>query len=167
MYALLQINSTMVAPIFPIAIAIRSSNTYEERGLGIFRKERDLDELHGVTYLTQHIRNQLSFDLWYIFLGTFLICIAESSKIMDANDPAFNVFAIMFETTSAYGNVGLSLGHPSVLTSLCGQFAVFSKVVICAMMLRGRHRGLPYAIDRAIMLPGEYNEEGQERETSK
>lgn len=23
------------------------------------------------------------------------------------------------------------------------------------MMIRGRHRGLPYALDRAIMLPGE------------
>lgn len=23
------------------------------------------------------------------------------------------------------------------------------------MMIRGRHRGLPYALDRAVMLPGE------------
>ena len=51
------------------------------------------------------------------------------------------------------GNVGLSLGHPAVITSLCGQFTPFSKLVICAMMIRGRHRALPYAIDRAIMLP--------------
>jgi hypothetical protein len=53
------------------------------------------------------------------------------------------------------GNVGLSLGHPSVMTSLCGQFSTFAKLVICAMMIRGRHRGLPYALDRAVMLPGE------------
>jgi len=32
-------------------------------------------------------------------------------------------------------------------------FGVFGKVVICFMMIRGRHRGLPYALDRAIMLP--------------
>lgn len=56
------------------------------------------------------------------------------------------------------GNVGLSLGHPSVMTSLCGQFGVFGKLVICAMMIRGRHRGLPNAIDRAIMLPDEAND---------
>lgn len=59
------------------------------------------------------------------------------------------------------GNVGLSLGHPDVLTSLCGQFTTFGKLVICAMMIRGRHRGLPYALDRAISLPGqaEHDEE--------
>ena len=56
---------------------------------------------------------------------------------------------------SAYGNVGLSFGHPSNLTSLSGHFTVFGKVVICAMMLRGRHRGLPYALDRAITLPSD------------
>lgn len=145
----------MYIAIFPIAISIRASNTYEEKSLGLYEKDRNLDEDRGVTYLAQHVRNQLSFDLWYIFLGSFLICIAEANRIMDQADPAFNVFAILFEVTSAYGNVGLSLGHPDVLTSLCGKFTVFSKVVICAMMLRGRHRGLPYAIDRAITLPGD------------
>lgn len=54
------------------------------------------------------------------------------------------------------GNVGLSLGYPTVLTSLCGLFGTFSKVIICLTMIRGRHRGLPYALDRAIMLPGEH-----------
>ena len=34
-----------------------------------------------------------------------------------------------------------------------GEFNVISKLVIIAMMIRGRHRGLPYTIDRAIMLP--------------
>lgn len=41
------------------------------------------------------------------------------------------------------------------MTSLCGQFTTFAKLVICAMMIRGRHRGLPYAVDRAVMLPSE------------
>jgi Trk-type K+ transport system membrane component len=35
-------------------------------------------------------------------------------------------------------------------------FGTFGKVVICLMMIRGRHRGLPYALDRAIMLPDEH-----------
>jgi Trk-type K+ transport system membrane component len=30
-----------------------------------------------------------------------------------------------------------------------------SKLILCAVMLRGRHRGLPLAIDRAIMLKSE------------
>jgi len=57
------------------------------------------------------------------------------------------------------GNVGLSLGHPSVNTSLSGKFTTFSKVVMCFIMIRGRHRSLPYAVDRAIMLPSEGIEE--------
>lgn len=41
------------------------------------------------------------------------------------------------------------------MTSLSGMFSTFGKLVICAMMIRGRHRGLPYMLDRAIMLPDE------------
>jgi len=71
------------------------------------------------------------------------------------------VWSIFFEVVSAYGNVGLSLGHPTNLTSLCGHFNVFSKLIICAMMIRGRHRGLPYALDRAITLPNERREDNK------
>jgi Trk-type K+ transport system membrane component len=71
------------------------------------------------------------------------------------------VWSVFFEVVSAYGNVGLSLGHPMNLTSLCGHFNVFSKLIICAMMIRGRHRGLPYALDRAITLPNERSEDNK------
>jgi potassium uptake Trk family protein len=145
----------MYVSILPIAISIRASNTYEERTLGIYDREADLDESDGRSYIMTHVRNQLSFDLWYIFLGTFIICIAEAEKITDTSEPAFAVFPVFFEVVSAYANVGLSLGHPAVTTSLAGQFKVISKLVICAMMIRGRHRGLPYALDKAITLPSE------------
>lgn len=59
------------------------------------------------------------------------------------------------------GNVGLSLGYPTVNTSLSGEFTIFSKLVICFLMIRGRHRGLPYKLDRAIALPGEDPEDFQ------
>lgn len=54
------------------------------------------------------------------------------------------------------GNVGLSLGYPGINASLSTEFSTFGKLVICAMMIRGRHRGLPYTLDRAIMLPDEH-----------
>ena len=57
-------------------------------------------------------------------------------------------------------NVGLSLGYPTASTSLSGQFTIFSKLVICFMMIRGRHRGLPYKLDRAVVLPSERDDEG-------
>jgi Cation transport protein len=40
--------------------------------------------------------------------------------------------------------------------SLSGAFRPLSKLIICFVMLRGRHRGLPVAIDRAVMLPLEF-----------
>ncbi|KAF5237990.1 hypothetical protein FAUST_5796 [Fusarium austroamericanum] len=149
----------MYIAVFPIAISIRASNAYEEKSLGLWDHEESLNEQNGKSYLLTHMKNQLGFDLWYIFLGTFCICIAEQTRIADVKDPAFSVFSILFEVTSAYGNVGLSLGYPTVSFSLCGMFGVFGKVVICFMMIRGRHRGLPYALDRAIMLPSSQSPE--------
>jgi Trk-type K+ transport system membrane component len=77
----------MYISIFPIAISIRASNTYEERALGVYEHESPLDESDGRSYVMTHIRNQLSFDLWYVFLGTFFICIAESARIADVGEP--------------------------------------------------------------------------------
>lgn len=145
----------MYIAIYPIAISIRASNTYEERSLGLYEEEGKPNENNGKDYILTHMRNQLSFDLWFIFLGVFCICIAEARRIVDDSIPSFTIWTVLFEVTSAYGNVGLSLGYPTVATSLSGLFGTFSKLVICAMMIRGRHRGLPYALDRAIVLPDE------------
>ncbi|CAG8082939.1 unnamed protein product [Penicillium salamii] len=149
----------MYIAIFPIAISTRASNVYEERTLGVYTTDGNMDEHNGRSYIINHIQNQLTFDLWYIFLGSFCICVAEAGKIADTSIPAFSVFSVLFEVVSAYGNVGLSLGYPTVSTSLSGKFTVFSKLVVCVMMIRGRHRGLPYKLDRAIVLPGERIEE--------
>ncbi|PHH59448.1 hypothetical protein CDD81_3178 [Ophiocordyceps australis] len=147
----------MYIAVFPIAMSIRSSNTYEEKSLGVYEPVASVDdESDDRAYHLSHIRNQLSFDLWYIFLGIFCICIAEADRIADREEWAFSVWTVFFEVTSAYGNVGLSLGYPTVATSLSGELNTFSKLIICAMMIRGRHRGLPYSLDRAIMLPNEH-----------
>lgn len=37
-----------------------------------------------------------------------------------------------------------------------GTWSTLSKLVVCAVMIRGRHRGLPVAIDRAVMLPRDF-----------
>jgi len=65
------------------------------------------------------------------------------------------LFAVLFEVVSAYGTVGLSLGYPNIDASFSAEFRVISKLVIIAMQIRGRHRGLPYALDKAILLPSE------------
>jgi hypothetical protein len=46
--------------------------------------------------------------------------------------------------------------------SFSGAFRPLSKLIMCVVMLRGRHRGLPVAIDRAVMLPAEFRKDDQE-----
>jgi hypothetical protein len=41
--------------------------------------------------------------------------------------------------------------------------STFSKLVICIVMLRGRHRGLPVALDRAIVFPTEFMRKASEK----
>ncbi|KAK6202928.1 high-affinity potassium uptake transporter [Scheffersomyces amazonensis] len=147
----------MYISVLPLAISIRRTNVYEEQSLGVYLKDEvnnvqeDLEKT-PTTFIGAHLRNQLSFDLWFIFLGLFVICIAEGGKLNNGNIN-FTVFTILFEIISAYGTVGLSLGYPGINASLSAEFSTLSKLVIIAMMIRGRHRGLPYALDRAIMLP--------------
>jgi hypothetical protein len=147
----------MYISVFPIAISMRRTNVYEERSLGVYStaEEDEEDENLNRSYIGAHLRKQLSFDLWFIFVGLFIIAIAEGQRIADTNQPAFDLFACLFEIVSAYGTVGLSLGYPNIDASFSAEFTVVSKLVICAMMIRGRHRGLPYELDRAILLPSE------------
>ena len=145
----------MYISVLPLAISIRRTNVYEEQSLGVYLRDENHEEANDDSpqnFVGAHLRNQLSFDLWFIFLGLFIICIAEGGKL-DNDDFRFSVFSVLFEVISAYGTVGMSLGYPDVNTSLSGKFTTLSKLVIIAMMIRGRHRGLPYSLDRAIMLP--------------
>ena len=153
----------MYFSVYPLLISLRTTNIYEERSVGLDAEEYEAedaaqnkkkrqgtgDRLHG-----RHIRNQLAYDLWWIALAWALICIIEEPQL-NANAPGFDIFAILFETCSAYGNVGLSLGVPYAYYSLSGQFHALSKLVLIPVMLRGRHRILPLAIDRSIILPGQ------------
>ena len=146
----------MYISVFPIAISVRRTNVYEEKSLGIYGSSSDeAEDVQEPSYVGAHLRRQLSFDLWYIALGLFIIAIVEGDHLANTNDYAFTLFSVIFEIVSAYGTVGLSLGYPNVDTSFSGQFRVISKLVIIAMQIRGRHRGLPYELDRAIMLPSD------------
>ncbi|KAJ8610135.1 hypothetical protein MRB53_038742 [Persea americana] len=153
----------MYISVLPIAISVRRTNVYEEKSLGIWGGEEQAD-MENPSYVGQHLRRQLSFDLWYIFFGFFIITIVEGTRLAAMDDPAFNMFSVLFEIVSAYGTVGLSLGYPTINASFSAEFHTLSKLVIVAMMIRGRHRGLPYALDRAILLPSEkqYEKEAED-----
>lgn len=149
----------MYIGVYPIAISIRRTNVYEEQSLGMYQTKKNDDDddedqsnSSPMSFVGNHLRRQLSFDLWFVGLGFFLLAIAEGDKIKKGE---FDMFAILFELISAYGTVGLSLGVMGVDASLCSQFSVWGKLIIIAMEIRGRHRGLPYGLDRAVILPSE------------
>jgi Trk-type K+ transport system membrane component len=145
----------MYISVFPIAISMRRTNVYEEKSLGIYGSPGDNDNAQEPSYVGAHLRKQLSFDLWFIFLGLFIIAIVEGKRLENSNEYAFTIFSVLFEIVSAYGTVGLSLGYPTINASFSAEFKVISKLVIIAMQIRGRHRGLPYELDRAVLLPSE------------
>nr|ODN98734.1 potassium ion transporter [Cryptococcus depauperatus CBS 7855] len=156
----------MYISVYPIALSVRATNVYEEKSLGLYGEDYDSDELsedtrgaHAVAkYIGFHARRQLAFDIWWLAFALWLVCIIERAHI-DNDSEWFNIFNIIFELVSAYGTVGLTVGLPYDNFSYCGAFRKLSKLVVIIVMLRGRHRGLPVAIDRAVMLPKDFQTE--------
>ena len=168
----------MYISVYPVVITIRNSNVYEERSLGIYGNDPQKEQVEGVKmtmfgrirrsmtsqtarkesreyFVRQQLRGQLAHDSWWLVLAVLFIMITETGQF--ERDPvSYSVFNVIFEVVSAYGCVGISVGLPNVAYSFCGGWHVLSKLILCAVMIRGRHRGLPVAIDRAVLLPGEH-----------
>jgi len=168
----------MYISVYPVVITMRNSNVYEERSLGIYaddpaEKQEDNDLELGTLgrlrrtvtgfnrpsetrnyFIRQQVRGQLAHDLSWLAIAVLLIVCIENSSF--ERDPVtFSVFNVIFEVVSGYGCVGISTGVPWAAYSFSGAWHVVSKLILCAVMIRGRHRGLPVAIDRAVLLPGE------------
>lgn len=107
-----------------------------------------------ISFISQQIQGQLAHDIWWLVLAVLVITTIETSHFM-ADPVVFSVFNIIFEVVSAYGTVGISVGIPTAAYSFSGAWRTGSKLVLCLVMLRGRHRGLPVALDHAVRLPGE------------
>jgi len=75
------------------------------------------------------------------------------SLALSSSPHLFSLSFFLYGADNTSGTVGLSLGYPGINASLSGTFSTFSKLVIVAMEIRGRHRGLPYDVDRAVLLP--------------
>lgn len=109
----------MYISVFPIAMSIRASNTYEERSLGVYHPDQqDPDGQRGsAAYLISHMQNQLSFDLWYIFLGIFCIAISESDRIMDGKEPVSLRLVALSMDVSSHADPRPSISSPSSLSA--------------------------------------------------
>lgn len=65
------------------------TNTYEESSLGIYEDTEHNDSVNedeGGSYLKVHVRKQFAFDLWFVFLGVFIILISEGDNIASHKD---------------------------------------------------------------------------------
>ncbi|KAJ5676582.1 uncharacterized protein N7477_002215 [Penicillium maclennaniae] len=169
----------MYVSAYPVLVTIRNTNVYEERSLGIYAHDDSPDspdrpargnvfldivrhhmgrptfsERSRSYFVHEQLRSQLSHDIWWIAVAVLFIAIAESDHYSE-QPVAFATFNIVFEVVSAYGCVGFSVGYPGKNYSFCGAWHTISKLILAAVALRGRHRGLPVAIDKAIMLPSE------------
>ncbi|ROV95921.1 hypothetical protein VSDG_05120 [Cytospora chrysosperma] len=122
-------------------------------GVGAQPRWKDEPESR-ISFISQQVQGQLAHDIWWLVLAVLVISTIETSHFL--GDPAtYSVFNIIFEIVSAYGTVGISVGLPNEAYSFSGGWHTASKIVLCLVMLRGRHRGLPVALDRAVRLPGE------------
>lgn len=116
-----------------------------------------------ISFISQQIHGQLAHDIWWLVLAVLVIAMIETSHFM--GDPVtYSVFNIIFEVVSAYGTVGISVGIPTDAYSFSGAWYTGSKLVLCLVMLRGRHRGLPVALDHAVRLPGEHLHRDEEED---
>ncbi|OAA60745.1 Cation transporter [Cordyceps fumosorosea ARSEF 2679] len=109
-----------------------------------------------MSFIHRQIQGQLAQDIWWLVLAVLVIVIIESSHF-NADPVNHSVFNVIFEVASAYGTVGISVGTPHGAYSFSGTWYVGSKLILCLVMLRGRHRGLPTALDRAIRLPDQHS----------
>ncbi len=130
-----------------------------------------LDRYSRVNNASQHefirqssveVLNQRKFEIQNRFVESFImkhsffigvgvfICAFSEDDFMSAHPEVINLWYIIFEVVSAYGNVGLSLPEPGESYSLVGSFGFIGKLTICAIMMLGKHRALPKEKDAVI-----------------
>jgi Trk-type K+ transport system membrane component len=74
----------MYISAYPIAMAVRGTNVYEERSLGVFSNREEqaqaAEPQEGEVfskYLGWHVRQQLAFDIWWLAIALLLMDIIE------------------------------------------------------------------------------------------
>jgi Trk-type K+ transport system membrane component len=103
----------------------------------------------------QIARRQLARrPIWILALAVFVITTVEADHFRQ-DSVQNSTFKIMFEIASASCGSGVSVGWPDENYSFSGGWHDLSKVILCAVMLRGRHRDIPDAIEQFVLLPSD------------
>ena len=85
-------------------------------------------------------------DAWVCAFCLMLICFVDSGIIVnDVSGPTpslgtqsyIGIVPVLFDLSSGYGNVGLSMGYPNTVTSSSAVLSPFSKLVVIFFMVHG------------------------------
>ncbi|KAL3953348.1 hypothetical protein ACCO45_013291 [Purpureocillium lilacinum] len=119
----------MYISVYPVAVGVRAAADapYRERSVGIFASEPRYDESRAGAYLTRpHAAAAVLRSV--VDLSRHLSAGRDGGEKRGRRERAgrfaIKIFPIFFEVVSAYCNVGISLGHPSVSSSLSTKFSV-------------------------------------------
>ncbi|KAK2964221.1 K+ Transporter [Blattamonas nauphoetae] len=89
--------------------------------------------------------------VWVLVFWVVLVSIEQSR--LDSTSDRLTSLHLLFELSSAYANVGLSVGaFPPLNTalSLSASLSVSARLVLALVMLLGKHREMPTTIDKSI-----------------
>ncbi|OQD69239.1 hypothetical protein PENPOL_c002G01657 [Penicillium polonicum] len=139
----------MYISAFPVSAAISSTEVADDWPAEQPQQESPRPRFssfpHG-RFVYKQLRSQFSHDIWWLSLAILLITIVESDHFT-AEPLAFSTFKIIFEAVSAYSCVGVSIGYPGKSYAFCGAWHTLSKLLLIAVSLRGRHRGLSVIVN--------------------
>lgn len=160
----------MYIAAYPIAVAIRITSLNRK----VVRLDKSSDSADDGVELHQAAENQVNkslekedtnpfanvialvvTDVFLLCFGLFLICSVESYEwrsVMHPTDFFGSIYRTIFDTISAYGTVGLSLGYPGTVLSWVASLTIFSKLCMCMFMIMGRLRALPSDIDPTVRI---------------
>lgn len=79
----------------------QSRGLYDQQENDALQAEAEYARSHSIgSYFAHHARKQLAFDIWWLGLALWAICIVERTNIDDPEtDSYFNIFTIIFEVS--------------------------------------------------------------------
>lgn len=100
--------------------------------------------IHEPSVFRRRIPADIVARSFFVCLIAFLTMNIVAGLVLVAE--RLELLPILFETTSAFGTVGLSMGRPGSAVSLVGHFSPAGKMLVAAMMFMGRVGPLTLAI---------------------
>jgi len=143
---LLNIDGTLIQPKIS---AITTVNRNESQHQFIRQSSAEVLNQRKFEIQNRFVESFIMKHSFFIGVGVF-ICAFSEDEFMSTHPEIINLWYIIFEVVSAYGNVGLSLGEPGSPYSLVGSFGFIGKLTICAIMMLGKHRAMPKEKDAVI-----------------